>query len=82
MKVKELVKLLTAKSIDQDSEVILQRDSEGNGYSPLCGVDGKCVYIDGEVHSTKSSANDVCMDEDEWENIKKSNKRCVVLWPI
>jgi hypothetical protein len=34
MKVKELIKLL--KKLNQDYEVILSKDSEGNSYSPAC----------------------------------------------
>ncbi len=36
MKVKELIKLL--ESVDPDRLVILQKDGEGNGFSPLCDV--------------------------------------------
>lgn len=39
MKVKELQKLLS--ECDPESEVILQKDPEGNGYSPLYGVDNE-----------------------------------------
>ena len=33
MKVRELIEML--KAVDGDREVIMQKDSEGNGYSPL-----------------------------------------------
>lgn len=42
MKVKELKKLL--ESVDENRIVILQKDAEGNGYSPLSGVDDNCKY--------------------------------------
>ena len=42
MKVKELKELL--KDIDDESIVILQKDAEGNEYSPLDGINDECVY--------------------------------------
>lgn len=42
MTVKELKKIL--KGIDDDRIVILQKDAEGNGYSPLAGLDDECNY--------------------------------------
>jgi len=41
MKVKDLRKQL--EYIDGEREVILQKDGEGNGYSPLSSI-SKCVY--------------------------------------
>jgi len=43
MKVKELIEEL--KKADQESEVIIQKDSDGNGYSPLSTVDINAVYV-------------------------------------
>ena len=37
MNVSELIEYLLG--FDPETEVILQRDSEGNGFSPLAGVD-------------------------------------------
>ena len=39
-------------------EVVLQKDSEGNGYSPLAGADPEAVYIpdstwSGDVYSNR-----------------------------
>lgn len=84
MKVKELIAELSA--MDPESEVILQKDAEGNGYSPLSGADGEAVYVadntwSGEVYSLEYSADDNCMDEDEWEKLKAGPK-CVVLYPV
>jgi len=42
MNVKELKELL--KNVDDERIVILQKDSEGNGYSPLEGIDDESVY--------------------------------------
>jgi hypothetical protein len=84
MKVKELKELLN--EFDNELEIILQKDSEGNGYSPLSGADNNSVYIadstwSGDVYSANWSADDACMDDDEWEELLK-RPRCVVLWPV
>lgn len=84
MKVKDLIKEL--KTYNQEAEIILQKDAEGNGYSPLAGGDNQCVYIpdstwSGEVHSLLDSADENCMKEDEWQEIKKKGA-CVVLYPV
>ena len=85
MTVAELITVL--ESLPQTSEVILQRDVEGNGYSPLYAVDGECIYIpettwSGDVLSTGWTAAEACMGEDEWEQKKAYNPRCVVLVPV
>lgn len=84
MKVKELIAELSA--MDPESEVILQKDAEGNGYSPLSGADGEAVYVaentwSGEVYSLEYSADDNCMADDYWEKLKAGPK-CVVLFPV
>jgi hypothetical protein len=83
MKVKELIDEL--QKLHPDSEVILQKDGEGNGYSPLAAVDGDAVYMpettwSGEVYSMGWTAEDACKDEDEWAEIV-AKPRCVVLAP-
>lgn len=84
MKGKELLEEL--KGVDPDAEIVLQKDAEGNGYSPLAGVDENAVYIpdstwSGEVYSTEWSAYEACMSEDEWNGIK-AKPRCVVFFPV
>lgn len=84
MKVKRLIELLS--TFDPDSVVILQKDAEGNGYSPLEGADHEAVYVpdstwSGIAYSTNETADDACMDEDEWKKHMKK-KRCVVLFPV
>jgi len=84
MKVKELIAELS--EMDPESEVILQKDAEGNGYSPLRGADPDCVYVaentwSGEVYSLEYTADDCCMEETEWEALKAGPK-CVVLHPV
>lgn len=84
MKVKALMKLLA--TFDPNADVILQKDAEGNGYSPLSGADHEAVYEphstwDGNVYDTKWTADDACMEECEWKKLMKK-RRCVVLFPI
>lgn len=49
MTVKELLELIDG--IDPDTLVILQKDAEGNGYSPLYSVDGDLVYVPDSAYS-------------------------------
>ena len=84
MKVKELIEQL--RQADPESEVILQKDAEGNGYSPLYDVDKEAVYIPestwgGEVIFIEWGAEGALMDEDEWADLLKQ-PRCVVLGPV
>lgn len=84
MNIKELKEAI--KDLPDDMEVILQKDAEGNGYSPLEGADPNAVYIpestwDGHTYSLHWSADDACMDEEEWEEIKKKPKS-LILYPI
>lgn len=83
MKVKRLKELIAG--LPDDMEIILQRDSEGNSYSPLACADSNAVYVpentySGEVYSLTSNAEDTCMEEEEWEKVK-AMPRCLVLAP-
>lgn len=69
MKVKELVELL--QKANQDFEVILAKDSEGNGHSPLAIVDIEREYI------SESTYYGGLVDIDG-----QANPNAVVLWPI
>jgi len=85
MKIAELKKAI--EQFDDDMEIILQKDGEGNGYSPLADVNGNAIYIptstwSGDIYSTEWSADDACLDIDDWEEFKSSNPNCVVLAPI
>lgn len=84
MKVKDLIREL--QLLDPELEVIVQKDSEGNGYSPLAGTDENCIYVaettwSGEVYDSTWTAEDADMSEDEWAKMLK-NPRCVVLYPV
>lgn len=84
MNVGELKEIL--KDLDDDMELIVQKDSEGNGYSPLSGADPESVYVpcsawSGDVYDLEWDAEDCGMEEDEWEEMRK-RPRCVVLYPV
>jgi len=85
MKVKELIEQLN--DIDPELEVICQRDSEGNGYSPLEGVDANAIYIaettwSGDVYDRSGTAEDADMAESEWGKLKKDHPCAVILFPV
>lgn len=83
MKVKKLRKIL--KKLPKNMEIIIQKDSEGNGYSPLYGADSNAVYIpdtdySGEVYDLDWSAEDADMSKKKWKKVKK-NKKALILFP-
>ena len=84
MNVKQLKEAI--KDLPDDMEVLLQKDSEGNGYSPLRGAAPDCIYVadnrwEGQVYNTDDSAADNCMEENEWEELK-TGPRSLILHPI
>lgn len=84
MNIKELKEVIA--NLPDEMEVILQKDSEGNGYSPLYCADPDSVYIpdstwSGYVYSMDWTAEDACMNDEEWEDIK-SKPRSLVLCPV
>ena len=80
MTVAELIRALQACPC-QDANVILQRDPEGNGYSPLRGADPESIYVGGDVYDTGWSAGEADMDPESWEVLKRETPTCVVLYP-
>lgn len=84
--IERLQQLMVLNKIDIDTRIILQKDGEGNGFSPLAEIDGDCLYIptstwSGRVYDTTWSSYDADMPESEWENFKKENEKVVVLCP-
>ena len=87
MKVKELIEKL--KLEDENAEVILSADEEGNYYSPLEGTlgFGKGYYIPNNTWNGEFLNQDYIDDENEIEGeIYEANKdkaqKCIVLFPI
>ena len=84
MKIRELIEKLN--ELDPDLEIIIQKDAEGNGYSPLAGIDSDGIYIKetswhGEVYDSNWSADDAAMEEEEWSELLKQ-PRALILFPI
>ncbi len=84
MTVKKLKEVIA--NLPDEMEVVLQKDSEGNGYSPLAGADPNAVYVaettwSGYVYSMDWIADDACMTEEEWEEIK-TKPRTLILHPV
>lgn len=84
MNVAELKKAIA--DLPDEAQVILQKDAEGNGFSPLEGADPDAVYVpdstwSGEVYDPNWSADDACLDVVEWERLK-ARPRCLVLYPV
>lgn len=84
MTVKELKEAIA--DLPDDMEVIIQKDAEGNEYSPLYVTDPGAVYIpdstySGEVLFLEWSAEIAGKPEDEWEEIKLKPK-ALILVPV
>jgi rubredoxin len=72
--------------LTMDCEVIMQKDSEGNGYSPLCGIAGGFYAANsswsGDLYNVNWSCRDAGMEKEEWEEFKKNTPKVVVMYPI
>lgn len=73
MTVKELIDVLGGFS--PEKQIILQKDPEGNGYSPLVGADDDAVYI-----ADSGCRGEVYSGEDK-ETYGEEGIPVVVLWP-
>ena len=84
MKVKDLKKLL--KNFDNNDEVILSRDEEGNGYSPLDDVVAM-VYVgntrcSGDVYIKEITGNlEVAVYSEDDLYHGKDGQNAIVLYP-
>lgn len=84
MLVKDLLEAL--RDIDPETPVIIQKDAEGNEYSPLDALT-KGYYVAettwyGQVYDEDWLPEDCCMDEDEWEDMRNSNPCSLILVPV
>jgi hypothetical protein len=77
MTVKELKEQIA--NLPDNMELVLQIDSEGNGYHPVRGIDPDGIMTDdGECYDASWTADEACMEEDEWEEFKKKSRVGVV----
>jgi hypothetical protein len=84
MNVKQLMDALA--ELPDDMEVIIQKDGEGNDFSPLSDVDSESVYIpysewSGDAYSVYWSADDADMSEEEWAKVL-AMPRALILCPV
>jgi len=84
MTVKELKEKL--KNYPDDMLIIMQKDAEGNGYSPLDSLGNTSIYIPekpwyGEVYNTDWTADEACIEPEEWEKMKLE-PRVLLLCPV
>ena len=86
MKVKELIEKL--KLEDENAEVILSADEEGNYYSPFETLGfGNGYYIPNNTWSGQFLNQEYINDKNElegeiYENNKDIAQKCIVLFPI
>lgn len=82
MKSHELAKMLLSKP---DMDVVMSSDSEGNCFEYLNEVAFNHIfsigYCENAIYDRDWSAEEACMEEDEWAEFKKENPEVVVLWP-
>jgi len=76
MNIKELIEQLS--TMDPEMQVMMQKDAEGTGYSPLSGCEPSRIY-DARWLAWMAQAPD--MDQEEWEEILKMPHACV-LFPV
>ncbi len=77
--------LETLQELPPETQVILQKDSEGNGYSPL-SCSGMGFYVpestwSGYVYDIDWSPSDCCMEESEWSEMRKA-PQSIILVPV
>ena len=84
MTIAEFIKEL--QQYPQEYEVILEKDAEGNSYSPLCGImDG--VYESentwsGDFKPFDAEYEELDFTKEEWEDYKSNNQKVIVLYPV
>lgn len=62
-------------------ELLIQKDEEGNGYRRLNGADfDVAVSDDLDVYNLSDTAEDHCLDEMEWEELKNKGKQFAIIW--
>jgi hypothetical protein len=84
MNVRELIEIL--EDISPDAIVILQKDSEGNGFSPCVGAEQAWYEADSTWSGQVIDADYLAIEEDaevdEIQDRLHATPICVVLWPV
>lgn len=83
MTVRDLLEAL--EGIDPDRLVVMSKDSEGNGYSPLADVNPDNIYVADSTWSGDIWPGEYDSewfdDQEDFETIKAEGVSAVVLWP-
>ena len=62
-------------------ELLIQKDDEGNGYRRLNGADFEVAVTDDlDVYSLDWTADQCCLDEEDWEELKNKGKQFAIIW--
>lgn len=74
------------KMYDPEMDIVIQKDSEGNGFSPMAGADPNGVYVaesayGGQVFDAEWSADDCGFEEEEWNELL-DQPRTLIIYPI
>lgn len=72
MTVRELIEKL--KGLDADAMVIMSRDSEGNGFSPIS------KYVEASHYTAFNDCSGECHHPDDAPDYPEA-KPCICLWP-
>jgi len=69
--------------LPDDMQVVVQRDSEGNGYNPAYAADPNCIWdkYKENILSTNETAADNCLEPEDWEKLLKESPRVLVIAP-
>ena len=79
MIVKELKRQL--ENLPDYMKLVIQTDSEGNDYEEVRGIDVNSIKTDdGDVYDITWTADEACMEENEWKEIKKL-PRVAIIYP-
>jgi hypothetical protein len=78
MTVKQLIAEL--QKLDPNRIVVLQKDAEGNGYSPLVGAE-HTIYRPESTWSGQCYPDDPAKHEEYEYTKERGDKKAVVLWP-
>lgn len=68
--------------VNPNLPVILQKDAEGNGYSPLSGMDDEGYYQEDSPWSGYVCYLEDYDDEIEREDAREAYPPVVTLWPV
>lgn len=74
----DLLKLL--EKYPDNTEIYLSRDEEGNGFNRLYQIED-FYKVNDDFHSTKWSARDCCMTDEEFLEMQLSAPKVLIFWP-